>query len=393
MKKMQCDILVVGGGLTGLLACYALSLTNQNIILLDKSDLKKKTILSADLRTTAIAEGSKKFLEDIFLWSNLKEYAEPIKKIQVYDREVSNIINFQNKTNTKNLGYIVKNSILKKIILKKINLKKNIKIISNENFKKMNLRSNFVKSYTDKFLIESRLLIAADGKNSFLRKIKKTSMISKKYDHTAMVVNILHTKNHKNIAHEIFLKSGPLAILPMRSKNQIFASSVIWSNKKTHSSSLEKTDKQILLKIIEEQIFKYVGNIKKISDIKFFPLSAHLNTKFYEERFVYVGDSAHSLHPIAGQGWNLGVRDVKNILSSVKSGLELGLDPGDKYICEKYNKNSFPDAYSLYQITDKLNSIFLNENFYLKLFRNAGFKIIEKNIKLKNRITNFAMGL
>jgi 2-polyprenyl-6-methoxyphenol hydroxylase-like FAD-dependent oxidoreductase len=118
-----------------------------------------------------------------------------------------------------------------------------------------------------------------------------------------------------------------------------------------------------------------------------------LNSKFYEERLVYVGDSAHSLHPIAGQGWNLGVRDVKNLLRAIQKAKELGLDIGSEIVCKNYHDLTFGDAYSLYQITDKLNSIFLDEKKIPNFFRTIGFSLINGNKKIKKQITNYAMGV
>jgi len=129
-----------------------------------------------------------------------------------------------------------------------------------------------------------------------------------------------------------------------------------------------------------------------MSQIKYFPLTAHLNKEFYAERLVYVGDSAHSLHPIAGQGWNLGVRDIKNLSNIINDALRLGLDHGSEHVCKKYNNETFNDAYSLFQITDKLNFIFLKEQFLLKKLRSVGFSIIKNNKNIKNLITNYAMG-
>ena len=124
-----------------------------------------------------------------------------------------------------------------------------------------------------------------------------------------------------------------------------------------------------------------------------FDLSAHINTQFYDKRLVYVGDSAHSLHPIAGQGWNLGVRDVKNLLRVISKAKKNGLDLGIEFVCKNYHNLSHHDAYSLYQVTDKLNSIFLHESTTINFIRKSGFSLINKTKKIKKQITNYAMGV
>ena len=394
MKELWCDILIVGGGLTGLMTAFALSSLKKNIIVIDKYDFIKSSKKINDLRTTAIAEGSKIFFEKINIWSALAKYAKPIKFIKVIDREDHKKIHFQNQKKNKNLGYIIKNNIIKNILVNILQNKKNVTMIKGSTLVKLLYVDDFVLAKLDNKNIKASLLIAADGKNSIVRKILKTPVYFKKYNHKAMVVNFNHTTDHKNTAYELFYDSGPLAILPMMPmKKNLFSSSVIWSNTDNFVTQMSKVDKSLIKKIIEEKTSKYLGQINNIVDLQTFNLSAHINRKFYDRRLIYIGDSAHSIHPIAGQGWNLGIRDIQNIFNIIEGGLSLGLDLGDKFICEQYHNESFYDASTLYQITDKLNSMFLNKNFISTKFRQIGFSFIENNKILKNYITNFAMGI
>jgi 2-octaprenyl-6-methoxyphenol hydroxylase len=141
---------------------------------------------------------------------------------------------------------------------------------------------------------------------------------------------------------------------------------------------------------MEEKIGKIVGNITKINSTQIFPLSAHINDSFINKRLIYVGDAAHSIHPIAGQGWNLGVNDVKNLYEVSKN---RKIDIGTDLFCRMYNNKSYYKAFQLFQITDKLNSHFLNSGSIYRSFSNIGFDFIEKNQSLKNKITNYAMGV
>jgi len=175
--------------------------------------------------------------------------------------------------------------------------------------------------------------------------------------------------------------------------NKTYNTSLIWSNPKNFSNHLLKTNPTLRKKILEEKIYNYTGEIINFFDTKVFDLSAHINTKFYDKRLVYVGDSAHSLHPIAGQGWNLGVRDVKNLLRIISKARTNGLDLGVDFVCKNYHNLSYHDAYSLYQVTDKLNSIFLSESILMNFIRKSGFSFINKTKKIKKQITNYAMGV
>tara|TARA_B110000438_G_C15773602_1_gene633030 strand:- start:535 stop:1719 length:1185 start_codon:yes stop_codon:yes gene_type:complete len=394
MKEIRSDIVIVGGGLTGLTLAYGLSRLNLKIILLDKFNLLTLKNDNYDLRTTAISEGSRKFLEKIGLWKMLIKHVEPIKEIKVLDRESSKPLNFLNKNNLKNLGYIVRNSIIKKNLLNLINKNKNIKLLNNYVLQNIKYSEDKVVCVSKKNKIYSKLLIATDGKKSKVRGLMETPCFKKNYKQKALVVNFDHSIDHESKAYELFFSNGPLAILPMKKyKKNLYSSSVIWSEKKDFIDNLYKLNRSFLLKILEEKIFKFVGNIDKIIDVQSFNLSAHINSSFFEERVMYVGDSAHSIHPIAGQGWNVGVRDIQKCIDVIENGLSLGLDLGSFNVCKRYNDYTYCDAYSLFEITDKLNSVFTNDNFVIKSIRKKGFKIINNNKKLKNFITDFAMGV
>ncbi len=393
MKEIKTDIVIVGGGLTGLLTACALSSLELRILLIDAgaifSDSNKK-----DFRTTAIAEGSKLFFEELGIWKNFYKHCEKIKTIKVFDRNISRKINFTNPKNIGNLGYVVKNTKIKNELIKALKLKKNLKILQNTPLEKIETNQDNTSVFSGNNKIVAKLLISADGKNSFVRTTVGTPTFKKKYSHSAFVTNFSHKKNHNNIAYEIFLNTGPLALLPMKSlNNSTYNTSLIWSNPSNFSKNLLKTNLTLRKKILEEKIYRYTGEIINFFDTKVFDLSAHINTKFYDKRLIYVGDSAHSLHPIAGQGWNLGVRDVKNLLETISNAKRSGLDLGIEFVCKSYHNLSHHQAYSLYQITDKLNSIFLNESIKMNLVRKSGFFFINKTKKIKNEITKYAMGV
>ena len=393
MKEIKTDIVIVGGGLTGLLTACALSSLELRILLIDAGvifeDLNKK-----DFRTTAIAEGSKLFFEELDIWKNIYKHSEKIKTIKVFDRNISRKINFTNPMNVGNLGYVVENAKIKKELIKILKLKNNLRILQKTPIERIETHQESTHVFSGKNTIITKLLISADGKNSFIREIIGTPIFKKKYNHSAFVTNFSHKKNHNNIAYEIFLKSGPLALLPMKSfNNNTYNTSLIWSNPNNASHNLLKTNVALRKKILEEKIYNYTGEIINFFDTKVFNLSAHINKRFYDKRLVYVGDSAHSLHPIAGQGWNLGVRDVKNLLKIISNAKKNGLDLGTEFVCKNYHNLSHYQAYSLYQVTDKLNSIFLDESIKINFIRKSGFFFINKTEKIKNKITKYAMGV
>ena len=392
MQEFKSDILIVGAGLTGLMTAYALSDLKTNIIVVDKFNFVTENN-NYDMRTTAIAEGSKEFFQQINIWSNIEKFSEPIKGIKVVDRTDDRVLNFFNQEKSNHLGYIVRNNNIKTTVLKLIKKNTNIKLFNSLNLKSIFYKDNSIICNFDKIYIKSKLLIAADGKKSKVRDLLKTPIYKKKYNQKALVINFHHTKNHNSTAYEIFYNSGPLAILPMRNlKKNLYSSSVIWTHNQDYINNLYSSKKKMLSAILDEKINSYVGEINEIVDVQSFNLSAHLNKTFYENRVLYLGDAAHSIHPIAGQGWNIGVRDIKKCLEIIQNNMKIGLDIGSLNICEQYHSQRFYDSYFLFQITDKLNTIFLNDGLFINKFREQGFKLISRKKFIKNFITNFAMG-
>ena len=396
MKELNCDLHIVGGALTGLLTAYCVSSFGYKIVISEKKNItlhSKKPI--TDTRTTAIAEGSKVFLESQGLWKFIKGFAEPIKNIKVVDTTANSNLYFSNPITKSNLGYIVKNSKLISILIKELKKKNNVNFITESNLNSISYSNSKIISFSSNKKINSKLIIAADGKNSTVRKILGTNFFKKKYNEKALVINFFHERPHNNIAHEIFLKTGPLAILPMQKERNRNQSALIWSNRPEIVDKIASLDlhNKYVEEILNEKIYQQVGNVTNINSVQSFPLSAHINEKFYDNKTVYVGDAAHSIHPIAGQGWNLGLRDVSSITKLLRKTKEEKTEIGTKIFCKMYNDSCYYDAYRLFEITDKLDWVFKKDQSYFKFLKKVGFNILNKNTIFKEEIVKFAMGV
>jgi 2-octaprenyl-6-methoxyphenol hydroxylase len=390
MKEFTTDVLIVGSGLVGLVAAHCLSSLNYKVTLVDKKNFINSKKSFNDTRTVAVSEGSKMFLESLSLWGFLESYAEPIKNINVYDRSSRNKIFFNNQIKNKQLGYVIENKKFSNILIDQLKKFKNTKVHYGFNvidIKHNNLNS---KAFSNNTIINSKIVIAADGKNSQIKKIVGNNTFKKNYNESALVLNFLHRKKLNNTAYEIFYKTGPLAILPMKSSKGFFQSTIIWSHDEKFLKKLISFENVFIKNFIQEKIEQIVGNITKINSAQIFPLTAHINDSFINKRLIYVGDAAHSIHPIAGQGWNLGVNDVKNLYKLSKN---RKTDIGSDLFCQMYNSRSYHKAFQLFQITDKLNSHFMNSGNIYRSLSNIGFSFIEKNQSLKNKITKYAMGV
>ncbi len=394
MAKKCEDITIIGGGLIGLFLAPILAKLNFKVALVDKEKIAQKTNIENDSRTIAISLGTKLFLEKYGIWKKISRYAEPINQIEVLNRESNSNIFFNNNISKSPMGFIVENKIIKKILIEKIKSTKNINIFDSTEINNIIPNSNSILVNSTNNIIESKLVIAADGKNSFIKSLYKFPSYNIKYNQAALVTNIQHSKNHKNTAFEIFLPNGPLAMLPMKSfKKNIYKSSLIWTENISTINKMKKMELDSVKDLIEGNIYKYLGKVLKIDSFKVFPLSAHVCRKFYNKRIVLVGDSAHSIHPIAGQGWNLGMRDVKYLVETLYESKKFGLDIGSLEILKKYNNNRFADVSSMLFITHSLNKVFLSKSNFINNLRSIGFNYINKRKKITSSLVNYAMGV
>ena len=304
-------------------------------------------------------------------------------------------IDFINPKPKSNLGYIVKNSKLINILLKQIKKKRNVNFLFESSLHDLSYKNSKIISLSNKKKINAKLVIAADGKKSAVRELLGTNLFTKNYSEKALVVNFFHEKPHNNIAYEFFLKNGPLALLPMQREKNRNQSALIWSNipDVVDLISSRTLQTEYIEEVLNEKILKQLGSVLRINSIQSFPLSAHINEKFYEDRIIYAGDAAHSIHPIAGQGWNLGLRDVKSITSLLIKVKNKEYSLGTKEFCKKYNALCYYDAYRLFEITDKLNWIFKKDQVHYKFLKKIGLSLINKNRTIKNKISDFAMGI
>ena len=390
MKEFNTDVLIVGSGLVGLVAAHCFSRLNYKVTIVDKKSFINSKNTFKDTRTVAVSEGSKYFLESLSLWGGLEKCAEPIKTIKVYDRSSHNKIHFNNQIKNKKLGYVIENKKFSKILRNQLQKFKNTNVLYGFNIIDIKLNDKVSKAFSNKAIINSKLIVAADGKNSHIKKIVGNKTFKKKYNESALVLNFVHEKKLNNTAYEIFYKTGPLAILPMKATERLFQSTMIWSNNDNFLKKLINSESVFVKCFLEEKIGNIVGKINKINSSQIFPLSAHINDSFFNKRLVYIGDAAHSIHPIAGQGWNLGVNDVKNLFELSKNNK---IDIGSDLFCKLYDNKSYHKAFQLFQITDKLNSHFIKPGNVYRFFSNKGFDFIEKNQSFKNKITKYAMGV
>jgi len=357
-------ICIIGDGLTGLTAAIILNRENIKIDLyannINKYNSKK------DDRATAVSESNYQFIQKELNLNNSNLFW-PCKKINLFFEDGKKIVNFLSfKEKNKNFMYIFQNKELKKKLIKIILKKRNIKLIK-KRIKNVNHEEGSI--YFDKKKITYDLIILCIGSRSKLYdKIEQGRSIEKNYKELSLTTIIKHNSRIKN-ASQFFLKEGPLAILPFHKK--MF--SVVW----TVSSFFFQQNNKDLKKILKNKIKVLLNNysLKNMATIKSFPIYLNLKTKYFKKNVLIFGDGLHAVHPMAGQGFNLVLRDIKKLNESISKILKLGLLIRDSLLLKDFYYARKPENNILGLVIDLTNFFFKDIKYFISIR-----KVILKNI-------------
>ena len=370
----------------------ALSLTRRGIpVAIIEKNKKSKLSNINDLRTSAISQGSSIILTNLNILNKIGNKAQLINSILVKDGKMSEI-NFDSESISEGpLGYIIENKILKEFVFKELTKNDLIDIYYDVEIQEIeNKRQDVVKLKTNKGIFESYLLVGADGRYSKIRELSSFKYFYNDYNQRALVFNISHEQNHNSSAVEYFFPSGPLALLPMKNKNQKM-SSVVWTIE--NSMQLDLKRKNTFLKEFEKRYNGHFGKILNFSKPVTYNLNVFYCYNYFKNRIILIGDACQAIHPIAGQGLNLGIRDAYILSNTLEEGLSLGIDFGDGLLLEKYSRQRSIDKNLLVQSTHNLNKLFSNNTFFLSAIRKMGLRIFNQSMFLKKQSMLFAMGL
>ena len=370
----------------------ALSLTRRGIpVAIIEKNKKSKLSNINDLRTSAISQGSSRILTNLNIWNKIGNKAQLINSILVKDEKMSEIKFDSESTSEGPLGYIIENKILKEFVFKELTKNDLIDIYYDVEIQEIeNKRQDVVKLKTNKGIFESYLLVGADGRYSKIRELSSFKYFYNDYNQRALVFNISHEQNHNSSAVEYFFPSGPLALLPMKNKKQKM-SSVVWTIE--NSMQLDLKRKNTFLKEFEKRYNGHFGKILNFSKPVPYDLNVFYCYNYFKNRIILVGDACQAIHPIAGQGLNLGIRDAYILANNLEEGLSLGIDFGDGLLLEKYSRQRSIDKNLLVQSTHNLNKLFSNNTFFLSAIRKMGLRIFNQSMFLKKQSMLFAMGL
>lgn len=380
---MNYDVIISGGGLLGLITAIGLSCDSVSVAVIEKNSLPR---VVDDNRAFAISQGSKKILEKLGIWQFIESEAEPILDICILDAVT---VHYNHKmVGEEPMGYVINNATIWNAINN--NFLNKLNIYSPHSYKTIACDSGYVEVILDnnQELISS-LLICAEGKNSKLPELFSIPTAKFDYKQSSIVFNVKHELHHQNLAVERFFPGGPFAILPIKDG---YTSSIVWTEKSGISKMLMDLSEEEFIIELKKRFGSYLGKIKLEGERKLYPLSFVFAKKLYKGRVLLIGDAAHSIHPVAGQGLNLGIRDVESVIKHIVAAKASGIDVGSSYLLKKISRNRYFDNFTMALATDGLNRMFSNRIFCAKALRNLGLIAVENSNFLKKRFIRHAMG-
>ena len=360
-------ILILGDGLTAKLAASLLSKLDLEIELVAlKSNLQEK-----NNRTIAISNSNFNFFKKNFCNIESKKIFWPIDRIKIYDDKinVSELLDFNSPVKNTNIAYVGYNNKIKFFLEKQIN---------------KNLKKSYLKLEKIKKIIKNKnsyqLVLNCTGSNSWVsQNYFKNKSVSKKYDQSAITTIIKHSKINNNIARQIFCKEGPLAILPL----DVNKSAIVWSVKNNILlDNRQKIKKEFIFKL--KNILRNFFLIKDISKPDLHELNFSLSEKYFSNRILNLGDSLHKIHPLAGQGFNMTIRDLEILEQILKSKIDLGLDLGDTTALNEFSERVKYKNFVFANSIDLTHYIFSKKNTFFRKIRNFTLDQINQQTKVKN---------
>ncbi len=391
MAEMRAELAIVGGGLNGLTLGIACASAGLAVALIDREAPPRTLDRHFDGRTSAIAYGSKRVLEAIGVWPLLAAKAQPILDIRVADGASPLFLHYDHReVGDEPLGWIVENRDLRAALHRRAGELPSLKLLAPASVETVSRDdAAAVLALADGRTIRAELVAAADGKDSPQRRAAGIRALAWSYPQKAIVTTVRHERPHRGVAVEHFLAAGPFAILPMQGDR----SSIVWTERVALAPKLLALDEAAFKRELAARFGDFLGALEPEGPRWSYPLAFLHAERMIAHRLALVGEAAHLIHPIAGQGLNLGIRDTAALAECLVDGRRLGLDLGDATILARYERWRRFDTTLLAAATDGLNRLFSNSVPPVRLARDAGLVAVGQVPPLKRLFMRHAMGI
>ena len=392
------DVAIAGGGLVGrslALALAKLAPQGFRIALIDAEPAKAKGAAAADARALALSAATRNLLSALDLWPLLEPKAQAINTIEVTDSTLNaqlrpHFLGFGDELKSQGAGaFMVEHGDLQGVLAAAVAREPAIETRAADHVTDFNTDEFGVEVKLDSgATVEARLLVAADGKRSQLRERAGIKCVGWSYPQIGIVATVAHTRPHHGKAVQHFLPSGPFAILPLTGDR----SSIVWTEDSERGKAIMAADEATFLAELSQRFGFRLGEIALAGPRQSFPLDLQIARSFVAARLALIGDAAHAVHPLAGQGLNIGVRDVAALTETVVEATRLGLDIGAAPQLERYERwRRFDSAFSA-AVMDGLNRLFSNDSAPLRTLRDLGLGLVDRTPPLKRFLVREAAG-
>ena len=389
------DLLIIGGGLVGMTLALTAARKGFSSHVIDRADPADLTAEGFDGRATAISTASWHLFRNIGIAEALEPFACPIESIAVSDQLKPGRIDFQPEPHAGSLGRMFANRRLRLALFEAAEVEPLIAWHSKAEIAERNRDPHGVSAtLTDGRELTASLMVAAEGRGSPTR--EQAGMVVAKWDysHRAIIAGLTHEKPHNNVAWEIFYPAGPFALLPMLDDEQgHHRSSLVWTVSEGDAAGTLKLSDRAFLGEVEKRMGDLFGEISEVGARSSFPLGFHHTAKITEDRLALIGDAAHGIHPIAGQGLNLGLRDVGALVEVIDEGRRIGLEPGDAQLLARYERWRGLDSFMVALATDGLTRLFGVPGNTASAVRRLGMAGVQRTPMLKQFFMDEARGV
>jgi 2-octaprenyl-6-methoxyphenol hydroxylase len=392
IMNTNTDIAIVGGGLNGPTLAIALEQRGLNVTVIDALPAPKRGMRDFDGRSYALAHASMRLLRGIDLWDAIKDHTQPMLEIKVTDGRAGTgpspwMMHFDHTEIEEGpMGYMCQDRHLRQALLSKMDGAARITQMSGET---VVAQSSGQLTLASGKTVTAKLIVGADGRASGTAEragIKRTGW---GYGQTAIVCAVEHERPHGGIAHQFFMPTGPLAILPLPNN----CCSIVWSETETRATKIMAIDDTDFLDALRPAFGSFLGELTLVGKRFSYPLGLTIANRFIADRVVLIGDAAHGVHPIAGQGLNAGLRDVAALVDVLSDAKARGEDIASAAVLARYEQWRRFDTATLAAATDTFNKLFSNDNPLLRAVRDMGMGVINATPRLRRTFIREAAGL